>query len=72
VSAAPPQYGTAKWVTGVFDEEGNYIADTSEVSWAVFQKASLFGVIVAAVALYLVVSKRRQGRSNAGYEKASV
>jgi len=43
-------------------------ADYSE-SWSVFGKALFFGVIVAAVAVYIRYSRKKLEREDVGYEK---
>jgi hypothetical protein len=38
-------------------------------SWRVFRKAFFFGVIVAAVVIYMRYSRRKLEREDVGYEK---
>ncbi|KAK3945797.1 peptidyl-prolyl cis-trans isomerase B [Diplogelasinospora grovesii] len=56
--------GTADWATGVSDEHNVYHPDEVDESFSVFHKAAFFGVIVAAVALIVRLSRgrSRQGR----------
>jgi hypothetical protein len=48
----------------------NPFAEEAVVSegWSLFQKAALFGVILAGIAIYLRLSRQRDERSD-GYEK---
>ncbi|KAI2623289.1 peptidyl-prolyl cis-trans isomerase B [Hypoxylon sp. NC1633] len=71
----PPEglYGQAEWAAGYSNEEENPFGETAAVpssaGWSVFQKALLFGVILAAIAFYIRLSKRRTEQEDAGYEK---
>lgn len=78
----PPeaQYGSAQWQAGQADEYDDDdktipmypdqpVEYHSSESWSVFKKAFLFGVIVAGVAIYLHLSRRRMAREDVGYEK---
>lgn len=80
-SPAPAQYGSAGWAKGQSEEGEKAVpipddgaatripaADSSE-GWSVFRKAFFFGVIVAAVAIYLRYSRKKLEREDVGYEK---
>jgi hypothetical protein len=58
----------------VSDEDNVYHPDEVDESYSVFHKAAFFGVIVAAVALIVRLSRgrSRQGRDEVGYEKTMV
>ncbi|KAI1377379.1 peptidyl-prolyl cis-trans isomerase B [Hypoxylon crocopeplum] len=73
----PPEglNGNSEWAAGYSNEEVNPFAETAaapSAGWSVFQKALLFGVILAAIAFYLRLSKRRTEREDAAYEKTMV
>ncbi len=66
-------YGSAQWSAGYGGEEnpfdGGGGAAYSE-EWSVFQKAFLFGIILAAVAIWVkLASVRRGAQQEVGYEK---
>ncbi|KAI1106126.1 peptidyl-prolyl cis-trans isomerase B [Jackrogersella minutella] len=78
----PPEglYGGSEWAAGYSTEESASTdsaagtaavtpAATPSAGWSVFQKALFFGVILAAIAVYLRMSKQRSDREDAGYEK---
>ncbi|XXH00281.1 hypothetical protein Hte_006623 [Hypoxylon texense] len=70
----PPEgiYGQSEWAAGYSNEEENPFVETTAPSagWSVFQKALMFGVIVAAVAFYLRLSKRRDELEDLAFEKS--
>lgn len=66
------QYGSAGWAAGQAEEGDSGTPDVAtdySESWFVFRKAFLFGVIVAAVAIYMRYSRRKLEREDVGYEK---
>lgn len=81
-SPAPVKYGSAGWAKGQSEEGEKAVpipddgaaatkisaADSSE-GWSVVRKAFFFGVIVAAVAVYLRYSRKKLEREDVGYEK---
>lgn len=73
------QYGSAGFAKGQSEEEEvepvipvatvpNVVVDNSE-TWDILGRVFFFGVIVAAVAIYIKVSKKKQQREDVGYEK---
>ncbi|KAI0379945.1 peptidyl-prolyl cis-trans isomerase B [Hypomontagnella monticulosa] len=63
--------GHSEWAAGYSTEEKTPVAEPTVPSegWSVFQKALLFGVIMAAIAFYLRLSKQRGSRDDVAYEK---
>ncbi|KAF3000368.1 hypothetical protein G7054_g12196 [Neopestalotiopsis clavispora] len=73
----PPEdatYGSAGWAAGFSNEEAANPFSESEVAaadagYTVFQKAAFFAVIIAAIGIYLRLSRSKTERSDVGYEK---
>ncbi|KAK6065782.1 peptidyl-prolyl cis-trans isomerase B [Seiridium cupressi] len=69
----PAIYGGAEWAAGFSSEEAaNPFQETAaaEEGFSLFQKAAFFGVILAAVAIYLRMTRSRGGEiDNVAYEK---
>ncbi|KAI1410960.1 peptidyl-prolyl cis-trans isomerase B [Hypoxylon sp. FL1857] len=69
------EHGDSEWAAGYsaeespFAEEAAAAAAVPSAGWSVFQKALLFGVVLAAVAFYLRLSKQRSERDDIAYEK---
>lgn len=67
-------YGSAGWAAGFSNEEAANPFSESEVAaadagYTVFQKAAFFAVIIAAIGIYLRLSRSKTERSDVGYEK---
>jgi len=78
IVAAPITYGTAEWKSPSFAEEnqfgvsghGNPFETTGQAEeWTIIQKAFLFGIILAIIAIWVKVTRRRDARDDVGYEK---
>ncbi|KAI1663007.1 peptidyl-prolyl cis-trans isomerase-like protein B [Daldinia decipiens] len=70
----PPEdnQGESEWASGHSTEQEKPVVDETaalSAEWSVFQKALLFGVILAAIAFYIRLSKKRGDRDNIAYEK---
>ncbi|CAK7239708.1 MAG: Peptidyl-prolyl cis-trans isomerase B [Sporothrix thermara] len=74
-------YGSSEWAQGAEPEKedppavpatgGNpFTADGSSEGWSIMQKGLLFGVIIAIVAVWVTVTRRRNAKKeDVGYEK---
>ncbi len=69
VPPSPALFGTAAWAAGYSGEENPFDAGGRSEGWSVFQKAFLFGIILTAVAVWVKVTRRRDGRDEVGFEK---
>ncbi|KAF3064292.1 Peptidyl-prolyl cis-trans isomerase B [Daldinia childiae] len=70
----PPEdnQGESEWASGHSTEQEKPVVDETaalSAEWSVFQKALLFGVILAAIAFYIRLSKKRGDRDDIAYEK---
>ncbi|KAI6090859.1 peptidyl-prolyl cis-trans isomerase-like protein B [Hypoxylon rubiginosum] len=70
----PPEglSGSSEWAAGYSNEEENPFTEVAAPSegWSVFQKALMFGVIVAAIAFYLRLSNKRALEEDRAWEKS--
>jgi len=68
-------YGTAAWAktndenSSQTDKQWAYMDEINNQEWSIFGKAALFAVVLAAIALWVRISRRRNSRSDVGYEK---
>nr|XP_036582994.1 peptidyl-prolyl cis-trans isomerase b precursor [Colletotrichum truncatum]KAF6791890.1 peptidyl-prolyl cis-trans isomerase b precursor [Colletotrichum truncatum] len=66
----PPEgeYGQSEFAAG-YSNEDSPVDISSDESWSVLQKVFLLGVVVAAIAVYMRISKARAAKNDVGYEK---
>ncbi|WYZ38931.1 hypothetical protein EsH8_III_000845 [Colletotrichum jinshuiense] len=64
---AAGEYGNSEWASGYSNEDSPLEVGSGE-GWSLLQKAFFLGVVVAAIAVYLKISKSRASR-DVGYEK---
>ncbi|KAK1995391.1 hypothetical protein LX36DRAFT_582535, partial [Colletotrichum falcatum] len=62
------EYGTSEWAAGYSNEDTPLEVGSGE-GWSLLQKGMLLGVVVAAITIYLKISKSRASRDSVGYEK---
>ncbi|GKT58913.1 peptidyl-prolyl cis-trans isomerase B [Colletotrichum tofieldiae] len=66
----PPEgeYGNSEWAAGYSNEDTPLEVGSGE-GWSLLQKGLFLGVVVAAIAVYMKISKSRASRDSVGYEK---
>lgn len=63
------EHGSSDWSAGYNSEKNPFSKAVHSAEWSVFQKAFLFGIILAVIAIYLRVSRQREMRDELLYEK---
>ncbi|EFQ28063.1 uncharacterized protein GLRG_03207 [Colletotrichum graminicola M1.001] len=70
--ATPPgstgEFGNSEWAAGYSNEDTPLEVGSGE-GWSLLQKGMFLGVVVAAIAIYLKISKSRALRNSVGHEK---